>query len=443
MQPKIRVPPKDVDMEVALLGALLINEDIKPAVRQLINADDFYLEAHQHLYDALQTVQSDLPTVINWLRGKGLLEKSGGPDYCAQIISETSTSAGWKHYCQIIKEFSRRRRIIGECYASAEKAFDETIDINETLDEHKASIRELQADERPDYTPVNTIISNIFHDIERRKESGNRMVGVGTGFYDIDERTGGLEPGTSTYLIARPSIGKTAIALNIAEHVASEDVGAVLFFAHEAGEVPLMRRRLSSHSNIYLSRLRSGDISNHQWGELISASNTLVSRPLIIFDRSKFTYIENLASMCETMAMEKKIALIVIDHLQLMYSKKRTQNRHLEISYISSRLKDLFKELKAPGLVLCQLNREVEKAKNKRPILSSIRESGDVEQNADQVWGLYREDKDATIAELECLKGRDTGTWKTWLSFDRFIQRFTQGSKPDDLDILKGNKSWV
>jgi replicative DNA helicase len=236
----------------------------------------------------------------------------------------------------------------------------------------------------------------------------------------------GLEPSTVTGLIARPSMGKTALALNIAENVAAEDKEKrVLFFSLESNVMALMRRRVSAQSYVLLSRIRSGDINDMEWGKIINAMNHLGDN-LFIFDSPKFKRIEDLYAMAETMALESKLSLIVIDHIQKMTTSLKTYSRHNEISTISNKITSLAKDLKVPVLVLCQLNREAEKrvGKEKKPRLSDIRESGDIEQDFDNVIGLYRESKEAEYANVECLKGRDTGTWETVLKFNRFIQKF-------------------
>ena len=266
----------------------------------------------------------------------------------------------------------------------------------------------------------------LIEKIEERAKSGNRFVGVKTGFQNIDIYMNGLEPKTTNYLIARPSMGKTALALNISDFVALNYPGKVIFFSLESGDKALTRRRLSAHSGIFLSRLRTGDVREDQWPDLIESANALSENNLIIIDRPRYKTIENLIALSESLAMESPLSLIVIDHIQRMRARKRFNNRHLELSFISEEISSLAKDLDIPILILCQLSRKVEdRAKhNQQPRLSDMKESGDLEQNADSVWGLYRKDKEDEYAHIEGLKGRDTGTWKTWLRFDRYIQKF-------------------
>ncbi len=426
-----RPPPHNLEREEALLGSMFLNGKIKPYVKQRLSWADLYREANQYIFSALLSTESDLVSVVEWLKEKGLLEKVGGPDYVAHIVDETSTSLGYQFHCERIKDLSKRRQIIAQCADTANQVWDLTYEVDETLSAHKNGIRDIQADHRPDYTPNNVLIDTVFKDIEARKKSGNQFVGVKTGFDNIDKHLFGLEPKTTTYLIARPSMGKTALALNVADNVAMNNPGKVLFFSLESGETALTRRRLASRSGVYLTRIRTGGVDDSQWSHLIEAANTLADNSLIILNRPKFKTVENLCSMAETLAMENPISLIVVDHIQRMRSKQRFNNRHLELSYVSEELTSLVSELNAPGLILCQLSREVDKRRDKRPRLSDMKESGDLEQNADNVIGLYREDKKAELAEIDGLKGRDVGTWKKWLSFDRFIQKFSDCADQD------------
>ena len=431
--PLMKVHPHNLEVEQAVIGGMFINPKCIPKVQKALDPDDFYREAHQHIARAFFELRgkADFVTVSDLLKAKGLLEKCGGADYLVGLVEGVSTSAGIEYHAEIIKELSKRRKIIENCMAGAEKAFGLTNEIDGILSNLKSGIREMQSDRKGDFRSNQELVKAVFQDIKTRSESGNRFVGVKTGFENIDLYMNGLEPKTTNYLIARPSMGKTALALNIADFVACNYPGKVIFFSLESGDKPLTRRRLSTHSGVFLSRLRTGDIRDDQWQNLIQSASVLREENLIIIDRAKYKTVENLVSIAETLAMDSPLSLIVIDHIQRMKSEGKFNNRHLELSYISEEISSLANELNIPILILCQLNREVEKRKDQRPRLSDMKESGDLEANADSVWGIYRKDKEDEYAHLEGLKGRDTGTWRTWLKFDGSIQKFSDCKDPD------------
>lgn len=429
-QSKTRPLPSSPDSEQALLGACFLHPMIIPQVRAQVRASDFYHQPYGLIYEALCELGNAVEplAVAEWLASKDVLDKCGGTLAVMGLAECVPTSAGWHYHAGIIREKAVRRDIIQACSRAGLAAYG-TDDPSEILSDLKEQVRALNAVE-PKRNNVDLVMA-VWNDIERRQESGERYVGVKTGFKVIDDRIFGLEPKTTIYLIARPSIGKTALALNIAERMP----GRAVFFSLESNAEALTRRRLAAESGIPLWRIRTANLDDEQFKALHRASNSVSDTELTILDNPKFKIIENLTAQCESMAMDGLISLIVIDHIQRMRSLKRLQNRHLELSWISEELSTLAKNLNVPILILCQLNREVEKrpAKSKYPQLFDIRESGDLEQNADQVWGLWRADKESADCRIECLKGRDTGTWLAWLRFDMDIQRFKDSSEPNTL----------
>jgi replicative DNA helicase len=403
---------------------MFINQDVIPKVQALLEPQDFYKEVHQYIAEAFFDLKAkaDSVTVTNWLAEHGRKVPEG---YITSLLDCVSTSAGWSHHVEIIKVLSERRKLIVACQEAMDRAYNLTEDFQNTLSEHKNAVRQIGISKKAGYRDNAELVNAVFKDIEERAQSGERFVGVKTGLANIDDHTHGLDPEIIAYLIARPSMGKTALALNVADYVALNYPGRVLFFSLESSDEALTRRRLAAHSSVYLSRLRTGDIEDSQWPSLIEAANALSEKSnLLLISDPKYKTIENLMALTESLAMDGPLSLVVVDHIQRMSAKKKTQNRHLELSYISEELTTLAQNLNVPMLILCQLKRAVEQRRNAKPKLSDMKESGDLEQNADMVWGLYRKSRDAEIAELECLKGRDIGTWTTWLRFDRFIQRF-------------------
>jgi len=421
----MKTSPHNAEAEQALLGALFIRPAITRQVEAVLDPDDFGAEKHQHIAKAFFSLKerADPVTVSQWLLEHGQKVPSG---YVESLADCVPTSAGWSHHAEIVKGLSERRKVIKACQEAIDGAHDLMEDLQTTLSEHKSRIKYIGTDRAPSYKSNRDLVNSIVRDMEDRGKSGNHYVGIKTGLANIDDQCHGLEPKTTGYIIARPSVGKTALGLNIAENVAAHYAGKVIFFSLESGEQALTRRRLAIHSNVFVSKIRTGDIppESPHWDALIKAANTISESNLTILTHPKFKTVEILTTRAESMAMDGPISLVLVDHIQRMRAKRRTQNRHLELSYISEELTSLAHNLKAPILILCQLRRDVDHRRNPRPMLSDMKESGDLEANADQVWGLYRKNPEAEFAELQCLKGRDTGTWRAWLKFDRFTQRF-------------------
>jgi replicative DNA helicase len=435
--PILKTPPHDLMIEEVILGSLFLNPRCKAKVFNSIKKDDFYREANQIIFEALRTVGPDLALVSSWLRERDLDEKTGGIEYLNALVADITTSAGIENHCQKLKELSNKRWFIGECSRCAELAFTEPDDINSLLSTHRVNlIKHLIKSDHHYQTP-----KELKYDLIRQIETAR--VGdinwIKTGFDNIDRPMLGLEPGCVSGIIARPSMGKTALALNIADNVAKASKNKVLFFSLESNSLALMRRRLSAYSHVFLSKIRAGDLSETEWDRLISGLNEIPEN-LIIFESSKFKQIEELASMAESMAMESPVDLIVIDHIQKMSTSEKTYSRHNEVSKISNKITTLAKDLKVHVLVLVQLNRESERGGSSRsPVLSDIKESGDIEQDLDSIISIYRKTREDEIAQIECLKGRDTGTWKTYLKFNRFIQQFKDCDEIDGLYHFTGS----
>lgn len=440
---ELKAPPQSLDSEQALIAACLIRPEIIPGIMAVLQPDDFYKIAHQHIVSALFELKqnSDIVLVWTWLV-KHKFDQETDKDYLMSVAASSSTSAGWKYYADVIKEKAQRRQILNLCTVSAEQVFGEAeYPLEEIMSGLKGGVRDIQRDNTSDQKSNLQIIQAVFKDIELRSERQDYFVGIKTGFDPIDNNLAGLEPGTTIYLAARPSMGKTALAVNIATNVSFEYPDQkVLYFNLESTAVALVRRQIALQSGIHYSRIRRGQIGSNEWENLTQTVGRLSDNSaLSILDHPKFRYIENIISHSESTAMDHKIGLIVIDHIQKMNTRERKQNRHLELSHISNEIQDLAKNLNVPIIVLCQLNRVLEGQSNKKPQLQHLRESGDLEQNADCVWGLYRKDKDATEAEIEQLKGRDTGIFSVTLFFDPKIQRFSNPIQ----DYSDQQESWV
>ncbi|MFH1614539.1 MAG: DnaB-like helicase C-terminal domain-containing protein [Planctomycetota bacterium] len=417
------VIPYSLEAEVSLLGSLFLNSSVFAKAKAQLSPTDFYLDKHQEIFRAVLAVGVDFVVITEFLKKRGSLGRIGGVESISGLIKSPITSAGFQKHIDIIKDCSIRRTIIRECSQIVETAHNQ--DIVSLVSILKGIARDVQSQGTPEVVSSQKLLGDVFDDIERRSKAGDHDIGIKTGLKGIDEHIGGLEGKSLTYIIGRPSMGKTALALAIAENIAQGDNGLVMFFSLEMGDRQLTRRRLASRSDIFLSRIRHGNIDDSQWDNLIKAANELSTSQMFIIDKPKFKYIESLIGLVESITLDQKLACVFVDHIQLTRSRQKFNSRHLEISHISNSLKDLAKELDIPVIGLCQLNREVEKRTNKRPQLFDLKESGDLEQDADIVIGIYRKDREEEEMELCGLKGRDIGTWVSTVTFDRYTQRIT------------------
>jgi replicative DNA helicase len=419
--------PHDTQIEKMLIGAIVFNPVLKGKIQSALTPDDFYAEDHKHIFEAISKAKPDIGSIVQQIKKRHNGKAEGLVKYVLDLAEETGTSAGTEHYVEIIKDLSTRRKIAIACMDVNHRIHDVAMDTNTILSELKDCIRDANNADDGDYRTNVELLNEVFKDIEYRKDNGIHNTGILCGIPEIDNNIGGFEGKTLTYLMARPSMGKTALSLNMAENMAMSDKGMVVFYSLEMGDTQIMRRRLSAVSSVALTSIRKGNIADSQWPFLIEASNKLADSRMIVVDKPKYKAVENLVSLTHTIAMEHQIGCVYVDHIQLMRSIKAFQSRHLEISHISNELKSLAKDLAIPVIVLSQLNREVEKRRDKHPVLSDLKESGDLEQDADNVIGLYREDPQNERMELGGLKGRDTGTWVSALIFDRFTQKTKTG----------------
>ena len=433
---KIKILPHNIEAEICILGAMLLRPEIIPKVQHLINPDDFYREAHQNICKAIFDLkeESTVITVSVWIDKKGVLEMCGGADYIAALIQNTGTSAGVEYHAGIIKTLSKRRQIIAQCSITAEKCFKIYDDINQTLIDHKRKIREIESGSENTIPSNKQVLMGIMDDME--KGGDDHTVGVLTGLKNIDDNLNGLEPKTTYCLIAESGMAKSALALNIGSHIALNYPGKVLYFTLESTNTALVRRRLAKYSHIALTRLRTRNIYENEWETLTKTCNTLSEPNLIIIDSTIYQAIENLTAFCESLSMDQKISLIIIDYIQLIESKEKFNSRHLEISHISKQINFLAKDINVPILVISQLGKDVEKRKRKEPMLSDIKESGDIRNAMDNIISIYTDNPEDIefYVKLTALKGKDTGRWHTWLNFNGNYQEFMDcADQSDDL----------
>jgi replicative DNA helicase len=439
---RYKVPPHNLEAEQTILGGVLINNDALNQVVDILASEDFYREAHAHIYEAMLSLYNrddpvDLITLSQILKEMNFLDKVGGTDYLASLAEATSTSAGIIHHANIVKDLSTRRGLIVECSRISEACFEFANDTDEVLDLAEQSIFDI-AERTIDqnFFPMNEVIKESFKKLESTSHKDSFITGVATGFTDFDNITAGLQPSDLIIIAGRPSMGKTSLALNMAYNAALGDKLGVAVFSLEMSRLQLGIRLLGLDAMIDASKLRRGSLQDDEWGRLTDAANRLSELPLYIDDTSGLSVLE-LKAKARRLKKRFGISLLVIDYLQLMQSKKSTESRQQEISDISRSLKALAKDLNIPVVALSQLNRKVEDRPNKRPILADLRESGAIEQDADVILFIYREElynrteENKGRAEINIAKHRNGPIGKVDLTFREKYTKFDNYYRED------------
>ncbi|MDY6857562.1 MAG: DnaB-like helicase C-terminal domain-containing protein, partial [Thermodesulfobacteriota bacterium] len=340
----------------------------------------------------------------------------------------TSTVAGVDHYVAIIKGHSKRRRLIAALVDAAESAYIKTKETDEILSTIKSQLREIDRDDKRKDLTSKEIAYTLLDDISTRRGTKGPL-GVMSGLESIDDHIHGFDNGSMVLIMARPSIGKTALSLTMADSMATK--GSVLYFSLDMGALAIFRRRLAAHTGILHYKIRAGDIDDSRWDKLMTGLEAIGDEKFIFRDAARYKRVENLVACAEMVALEHNITAVYVDHIQLMSTNKKTNSVNESISYISNELKSLAKNLNVPIFVLSQLNRSVENRTNKRPMLHDLRDSGALEQDANIVIGLYRNDKKSQDLEIAALKGQDTGTWEEILHYDLYTQKITDRRQDD------------
>jgi replicative DNA helicase len=420
-----RVPPHNLDAEESLLGAMLLSRDAINAAAELnVVAADFYKPGHQHVYDAIRVLTAagqpvDAVTVADELRRAGLLDELGGSPALLELQARTPAISNATRYAKIVQDTAVLRRLIAVSSEIAEMAYAESDDVTRTLDSAESKMFDVAQRRVTDSTrPLGTILTDLMENLEDLYERGSAITGTPMGFADLDEILNGLQPSTLNIIGARPSMGKTALALCIATNVAKTTRLPVLFFALEMGHLELAQRVLSLEAKVDSKKLRTGRLEQSDWSRISNAIGRL-EVDLLIDDNPNVTVMEIRAKARRIKARHGGLGLIVLDYLQLM-SGTGAENRQLEISEISRGLKILARELEVPILALSQLSRNLESRADKRPMLADLRESGSIEQDADVVMFIYRDEvynpdtPDKALAEILVSKHRSgpTGTAK-------------------------------
>lgn len=425
-----RILPHSVEAEQSVIGSMIMDRDAITTASEILDSDDFYRSQYGVLFQAMvELYQADQPvdmiTLPNKLKEKELPEELVGVEVITELLKAVPTSANVKYYANIVKEKAVLRRLIkvtegitNTCYLAKEPV-DDILQITE-----KQVFDIVQNKGSGDFVSIRDVVLQSIESIEAASRSKGSVTGIATGFYDLDYKTSGLQPSDLILVAARPSMGKTAFVLNVAEYVALKSNVTTAIFSLEMSKEQLVKRILSMNSKVDSQAIRSGELQDEDWTKLVESARVIGNSNLIIDDTPGIS-ISELRSKCRKFKLEHNLGLIIIDYLQLMSGGKKSESRQQEISEISRSLKALAREVEAPVIALSQLSRAVEQRPDKRPMLSDLRESGAIEQDADVVMFIYRDDyynhdsEEAGVSEIIIGKQRNgpTGTVKlAWLS---------------------------
>ena len=445
--PAGRIPPHSIDAEEGVLGGILVDNVAIDRAIEIIIPEDFYREAHRKIMKAFIELNGrseaiDLITVSDYLKGRNELEEIGGATYLAELSERVPTAANVAQYARIVKDKAVLRALIATMNDISVRSFQSPGDVEGFLDEAEQRVFEIaERKTRPSFFAVKDIVVESMKAVEQLYEKRELVTGVPTGFVDLDKKTAGLQPGDLIIVAGRPSMGKTALALNIAQYAAQDAKHGVAVFSLEMGKEQLVFRMLCSEAHVDQSKVRAGFAAERDYPKLAIAADRLSEAPIFIDDTPGLGILE-LRAKARRLSRERDVNLgmIIVDYLQLMKGPP-TDSREQEISAISRSLKGLAKELQVPVIALSQLNRQVESRADKRPVMADLRESGAIEQDADVIMFLYRDwvynqkNADEREAELIIGKQRNGPTGTVPLAFFAEFTRFENRAE-DEVDFI-------
>jgi len=393
-----RIPPQNLEAEMALLGSILVDREIMAVVGEIVHPSDFYAHVHESIYQAMVQLYDrgeplDKITVSEELRRRNLLEKVGGLSYLSSLMDTVQTADSATYYAKIVKEKSTLRGLIHAGTQISQIGYESEEDVDAALDKCEQLVYEVGSDQlRGEFVQVNRLLKPAFEQIDRLFHNRGDRTGFTTGFRDIDQMTTGLQPGNFVIVAARPGMGKTSLALNIAAKAAEDERQPVAVFSLEMTNDELVQRLICAEARLNSLDLRRGNIKPHQWEEISRAMGVLNELPIFLDDQGAIT-VSEIRSRCRRLKSAHGLGAVIIDYLQLVRPtmNSKNQNRNEELGEICRTLKATAKDLNVPILALAQLNRSVESRMDKRPMLSDLRESGAIEQEADLVAFLYRD----------------------------------------------------
>ncbi|GGD02463.1 DNA helicase [Pontibacillus chungwhensis BH030062] len=443
-----RTPPHNIEAEQAVLGAIFLEPQSIATATELLQPEDFYRASHQRIYEAMSHLSEkgepiDLVTVTTSLSNAKTLDEIGGVSYLSDLANSVPTAANIEYYARIVEEKAILRRLIKTATTIVTNGYSNEEDIEGVLNDAEKSILEVaQQKDSGKFKNIKDVLIDVYDNIEQLHNTSAEVTGLPTGFRDLDGMTAGFQRNDLIIIAARPSVGKTAFALNIAQNVAAHTDENVAIFSLEMGADQLVMRMLCAEGNIDATRLRTGKLETEDWGKLTMAMGSL-SNAGIFIDDTPGIRVNEIRSKCRRLAQEHGLGMILIDYLQLIQgSGNSKENRQQEVSEISRALKGLARELNVPLIALSQLSRGVEGRQDKRPMMSDIRESGSIEQDADIVGFLYRDDyydqesEKENIIEIILAKQRNGPVGTVELMFVKEYNKFVDlEHRYDESDI--------
>ena len=436
-----RVPPHARDAECAVLGGVMLDPEALERLEGILLPDHFYVAANGYIFNAIQSLASenkpvDALMVKDYLERTGELEQCGGEAYLGDLISLIPTSANVRHYAEIVRERAILRQLLKVCSKISQEIYENPIKpVGEHLDASESqmlAVAESFTQTKPTFQNLKTLIQEGYQELQRRYEDQRKITGIATGFTDLDEKTAGLQRGDLIVIAGRPSMGKTAFVMNLAQNAAIRDVekNVVAVFSLEMSAQQIGMRLLAAESRVDMSKMRTGSFVSDDWRKLASGTQKLSEAAIFVDDTPGISVLE-VRSKCRRLKREQgRLDLVLIDYLQLMTGNANADRKDLEISEMTRSLKGLAKELDVPIIILSQLNRSLESRADKRPMMSDLRESGAIEQDADVIMFIYRDEvynkkpENEGIAEIIIAKQRNGPIGTTRLTFLKEFTRF-------------------
>jgi replicative DNA helicase len=430
-----RVVPHNIEAEQSALGGMLLSQEAVADVLEVVSGSDFYAPKHELIFNAIihlfgRGEPTDVIAVTDHLNKQGNLLKAGGADYLHSLSSFVPTAASAGYYAKIVSDKAILRRLINAGTRIAQSGYESQGEVEDLVNQAQSEVFAVVSQTaKDDYVGLSESIDFAIRDIELAQNRGGGLTGIPTGFTNLDTYTHGLHSGQLVIVAARPSVGKSTFALDIARNAAIRNNNATIFFSLEMGRSEIAMRMLSAESGIYLQSMRKGTLTEGDWAKLAAVRGKINDAPLYIDDSPNMSLVE-IRAKCRRLAQQVQLKMVVIDYIQLMSSGKKVESRQQEVSEFSRALKLLAKELNVPVVALSQLNRQPEQTKDKRPELSHLRESGSLEQDADVVVLLHREglfEKDhprAGEADLILAKQRNGPTGTVTVAFQGQYSRF-------------------
>lgn len=437
----MKTPPHNLESEQCVIGSIIVEEQTLVPVAEILDREDFYIDAHKVIYDSMIELGNerkpiDMITLTNKLKEKGYLDQVGGVTYLTSITNMIPTTSNVKVYAEIVKKNSTLRKLIKASNDIISMGYEASDSLDDILNVAEKKIFDISQDRMSqDFKPISEVLTSVTAMIEEVYSKGSDITGLDTGFIDLNKKLGGFHKSDLILIAARPGMGKTAFALNLVANAAIRSKSSVAVFSLEMSKEQLVQRLLSSQSNVALNSISKGKIADDEWKKLTDAMTVLSSSDIFIDDTPGIK-VSEIRSKCRKLKMEKGLDMIMIDYLQLMEADGRADNRQQEVSKISRSLKILAKEMNCPVIALSQLSRNTESGKDHMPKLSDLRDSGAIEQDADIVMFIYRDEyytkmetKKKDLAEIIIAKNRHGEISNIELVWIGKIQKFSNKLK--------------